>query len=293
MGILFIMGDADRMKRSELIDHNKLKIFKRIKIADFITIGNGICGFLAMLSLHERWGEHLSNGRPFFLPALALIVMGMILDGLDGEVARWELKRFGVKNRIGHYLDSISDTITFCIAPAYLLYSVYRLPWSTISGWGIAINAGIVLTCVLVAAFGILRLGKFVTSGHKLDVFIGLPTPANAFIICVLCFLFTDHWYITMPVAVLMGFLMISDYRYPKLHGKVKVIFGFLILLFVVSLSFMVFNIGNRLTEMELSGYNISATLALGVVLFYALGSPILLELKERKLVDLDLERDL
>ena len=270
-----------------------MKIFSKIKIADFITMGNGVCGFLAMLSLRERWGEQLASDNPHFLPAIALIILGMILDGLDGEVARWELKRFGVKNNLGHYLDSISDTITFCLAPAYLLYSVYCLPWKNATQSDIIINIVIVLTCVLVAAFGILRLGKFVSSGHKLDIFMGLPTPPNAFILCILCFLFQDHWYVTIPVAVIMAFLMISDYKYPKIHGRVRLIFGVLILLFVLSLTFKVFNIGTTLTDMELFGYNISAVLALGVALFYAVGSPVMMELKERKLVDLDLDEDI
>ncbi len=266
-----------------------MKIFRKIKIADIITLGNGLCGFLAMLSFKERWGD----SDPYFLPGIALIVFGMILDGLDGEVARWELRRYGVKNKIGHYLDSISDTITFCLAPAYLLYTVYRYPWDATVGAEMFINILVVSTAVIVALFGILRLAKFVSSGHKLDVFMGLPTPANAFIICVMCFLFREHWYISIPIAIVMAFLMICDYKYPKVHGRVRIIFGGLIFMFVVSLGFMVFNIGNKLTETELFGYNITAVLALGVALFYAVGSPVIMELKERKLVDLDLDEDL
>lgn len=272
-----------------------MKIFKKIKIADTITLGNGVCGFLAMLSFKERWGENLGANEPFFLPGIALIVLGMIFDGLDGMVARWELKKYGVKNTIGPYLDSISDTITFCLAPAYLLYSVYRVSWQDVQKADIVINIIIILAAVLVALFGILRLAKFVSSGHKLDIFVGLPTPANAFIICVLCFLFEAYWWITVPAAIVLAFLMISDYKYPKVHGRARIFFGGLIFLFVISLTFRLFNveIWYKLTDAELFGYNITAVLALGVALFYAFGSPIITELKERKLVDIDLDRDL
>jgi len=272
-----------------------MKIFKKIKIADMITLGNGVCGFLAMLSFKERWGENLGANEPFFLPGIALIVLGMIFDGLDGMVARWELKKYGVKNTIGHYLDSISDTITFCLAPAYLLYSVYRVPWQGLQSAELVTNIVIILAAVLVALFGILRLAKFVSSGHELDIFMGLPTPANAFIVCVLCFLFEAYWWITIPAAIVLAFLMISDHKYPKVHGRARLFFGGLIFMFVISLFFRLFNvrIWHKLTNLELFGYNIAAALALAVALFYAFGSPIIMELKERKLVDIDLERDL
>ena len=295
---------SKRIRKKIKGTRHRLKIFKKIKIADFVTMGNCMCGFLAMLSFRGRWGEYIGEKELFFLPGIILIVFGMILDGVDGEVARWELKKFGVKNRIGHYLDSIADTITFCLAPAYLIYSVYAIPWDTASSGDIIINIVVIITSLIVALFGMLRLAKFVSSAHKLDMFIGLPTPPNAFIICVLCFLFhpnpsTEENYWTMKIiicsiAILLAFLMVSDYKYPKIYGKVRTIFSGLVFLFIISLTLKVFNIKvwKDLTNMEIFGLNLSAVLALGVALFYAIGSPVIMELKERKLVDLELDDD-
>lgn len=271
-----------------------MRIFRKIKIADLFTFGNGITGFLAMLSFREGgWGQRMVSEELFFLPGIILIVLGMVLDGIDGEVARWEKKKFGVKNRIGHYLDSISDTITFCLAPAYLLYTVYAYPWKGLSAAEWTVNILIVTAAVMVALFGVLRLARFVSSQHKLDLFFGLPTPANAFIICVLSFLFhpkpgtaeSSYWFITIPIAIVMSFLMISDYKYPKIFGRVRIIFGGLIFFFVTSLTLRVFNIKvwKNLTDAEVFGLNLFAVMALGVALFYAFGMPIIMELKLEK----------
>lgn len=253
-----------------------LKIFQKIKIADILTLFNGACGFLAMLSLRERWGDGLPEKEHFYLPAICLIILGMIFDGLDGKVARWEMKRFNNKNKIGHYLDSISDTVTFCLAPAYLLYSIYREPWFGASITGIAFNVVVIVSSLLIAVFGMLRLAKFVSSGHEKDYFEGLPTPPAALLICLLCFLFMDQWYITLPFALLIAFLMISEIEYPKLHGKRTIVFGTLILLFTISLVLMMFNKGNTLTELEIFEYNITAIVAMGAVIFYVFGTPLL-----------------
>ncbi len=258
-------------------------ILKKIKIADFFTLGNGICGFLAMLSLRERWGEKLGGDNPFFLPAISLIILGMILDGLDGAIARWEARKFGQKNNIGHYLDSISDMVTFCFAPAFMLYTVYRYPWLEASGSQLFTNVIIVLASLIVASFGILRLARFVSSAYKKDIFLGLPTPPNAFIICILCFLFPGYWYITVPISIILAFLMISEIHYPKIMGKARIIFGILVLLFVISIVLMILNIGTTLTKAELFGYNISAIVALGVALFYSMGIPIMKKFRNKQ----------
>ena len=94
--------------------------------------------------------------------------------------------------------------------------------------------------------------------------------------------------------TALLAFLMVSEYKYPKVYGKVRLIFSGLVFLFIISLTLKVFNIQvwKDLTNMEIFGLNISAVLALGVAIFYAIGSPVIMELKERKVVDLELDDD-
>jgi len=260
-----------------------LKIFQKIKMADLITLLNGACGFLAMLSLSKGWGEGLHDQEHFYLPAICLIILGMIFDGLDGIVARWEMKHFERKNKIGHYLDSIADTVTFCLAPAYLLYTIYRNPWHGASTLELFVNVFVIISALLIAVFGMLRLAKFVSSTHNLDHFVGLPTPPAALLICLMSFLFQDQWYITLPFAVLVAFLMISEIEYPKMKGKRTIVFGTLILFFTISLVLMMLNKGNTLTELEIFGYNFTAIVALGAVIFYVLGTPVMAQIRGRK----------
>jgi len=94
-----------------------------------------------------------------------LIITAMILDTADGLVAR-ALK---VKSELGKQLDSLSDLISFGVAPAYLFYHLFSDTEAMLAS----------LFYVLSALF---RLGKFNTLDYMKD-FNGLPTPAAAGIV--------------------------------------------------------------------------------------------------------------
>jgi phosphatidylserine synthase len=90
----------------------------RISPADVLTVGNGVCGFLALAVLAQVWiaepGEGL--GHRELVACLLLYGIGMLCDVLDGPLARW-LGSSG----LGTGLDTICDTITFGLLPAMLL----------------------------------------------------------------------------------------------------------------------------------------------------------------------------
>ena len=172
-------------------------------IADFITLTNGFAGLLAIMYIFD--GE--------FRLAMILILLGIIIDGVDGLIARL----YNSSNKHGIYLDSIADTVTFCFAPSILLYGMYydlKLGTSFESPE----NALVVTASMLVVLFGIMRLARFIEKGHRMKNYIGLPTPAAAVVI-VLSTAVLDNKTIVLFIAIVISFIMISRIQYPKLRG--------------------------------------------------------------------------
>lgn len=104
--------------------------------------------------------------------ALALIALAAVLDSLDGRVARL----LDATSKIGAELDSLSDAISFGVAPALVIYVTmlegHRLGW--------------IATLLFVVAI-VLRLARFNTlvdddtaPGYTKEFFVGVPSPAGA-----------------------------------------------------------------------------------------------------------------
>ncbi|MDE6346298.1 MAG: CDP-diacylglycerol--serine O-phosphatidyltransferase [Muribaculaceae bacterium] len=132
------------------------------------------------------------------------IMMGAaaLFDFLDGAVARL----LNAKSSIGKELDSLSDLVSFGVAPGLLLMNVLLLAGA---GW-----------CSYIALFiplmGALRLAKFNVDDSQTVTFKGLPIPANAiFWIGVVGAMMQGHLNptlgITVAVIVLVGLLMVSN----------------------------------------------------------------------------------
>ena len=78
------------------------------QIPNLITLGNLYCGFLSI--------GYAAVGQ--FTNAAILIIIGMILDSMDGRIARM----LNAQSPIGKQLDSLADIVTFGVAPCYLVY---------------------------------------------------------------------------------------------------------------------------------------------------------------------------
>ena len=93
------------------------KIFKPVTLisyADIATFIGAALGFLAITYI-------IDGTVSSYIVALMLLPISAIIDGMDGALAR----KFGTKHDYGKYLDSISDSICFGIAPSILIYSLY------------------------------------------------------------------------------------------------------------------------------------------------------------------------
>lgn len=236
-----------------------MNILRMITIADIITVINALIGFLAIM--------YVIDG--FFINAVIFILFAIILDGLDGLTARI----IKSKHTFGLFLDAIADTVSFCFAPAVLLYGMFYITTETsFTSW---LNLLTVLTTFFVAGLGILRLARFITIPNKKRYFIGLPTPAFAmFIVFLLLPVFKLSMYpeLILPIITLTSLLMISDIYYPKLNSTLALLSGLLVGLVILTLIF------------QINYYEIIQVIALALISSYIFMTPFLgIQMKTKK----------
>jgi CDP-diacylglycerol--serine O-phosphatidyltransferase len=156
-----------------------------------------------------------------FETAAMLIFVSLVLDGLDGRVARLT----NTQSDFGAEYDSMADMISFGAAPAAMMYL-----WS-LETLG---QAGLVGAFVHLAG-GALRLARFNTQLGIEDkrYFQGLPSPAAAAILAGLVWVSEKYSYgaesfswVILVITALTGLLMVSNFRYYSfkdinLRGKV------------------------------------------------------------------------
>jgi len=168
----------------------------------------------------------------FTLAAISIMV-AMLWDTLDGRVARLT----NTQSAFGAEYDSLSDLVSFGVAPALLVYE-----WSLSDlgrfGW---LAAFIYLACAA------LRLARFNTQVGATDkrYFQGLPSPASAGVIASMIWLkfwnfeYFDigvvslSYYIGVAITILCGLLMVSNVRYfsfKEFDSTDKASFRFLLL---------------------------------------------------------------
>lgn len=196
-------------------------------LPNLLTTGALFGGFYAVLS---------GFSGAYEIAAIAIFV-AMVFDGLDGRVARMT----NTQSDFGVQYDSLSDMVSFGIAPAIVIY-----------GWGMTSLGKVGIAAAFVyASCAALRLARFnVQSGVSSDkFFIGLPSPAAAALIAGFVWssqslqpsLFIASF--TAFLTAVAGLLMVSNFKYPSfkqidLRGKVP----FVVILSIV-MSFVVITI--------------------------------------------------
>jgi CDP-diacylglycerol---serine O-phosphatidyltransferase len=151
-------------------------MLREFHLADFFTLGNAACGvgavFFAMLYM-------ASASRFHFFAAAALAPAAFIFDVLDGRIARARHQH----SALGRELDSLSDVISFGVAPAALAFAAGMQ-----GGWDAA--ALIYFVCC-----GVSRLARFnvtaeslSTDSGKVKYFEGTPIPTSVLLTAILAF---------------------------------------------------------------------------------------------------------
>ncbi len=165
------------------------------------TISSLMLGILAIIVLSDT---DLESSR-FFI-AGSLIILGSILDVLDGQLA----KRLNSVSNMGKELDSLADMVTFGVAPTILLYHLLLVV-------GVAKHIAILASLAFVLA-GALRLARFNTlPSDRSAYFEGMPIPMASLLLITGSF--WQHWIINIwwtVVILVVSYLMISPFRYVK-----------------------------------------------------------------------------
>lgn len=142
-----------------------------------LTLANATCGFGA-ITIAAKVGPTYADGPQLFNAAL-LIYLAMVFDMLDGSAARWtkQVSDFGAQ------LDSLCDTLSFGLAPAFLMLQFNH---SSAGQSLLPFHYHPRLLWVIAALFvicAVLRLARFTVETDEEDAhdyFSGLPSPAAA-----------------------------------------------------------------------------------------------------------------
>lgn len=149
-----------------------------------------------------------------FEAAAIAIFIAMVMDGLDGRVARLT----NTQSDFGVQYDSLSDMVCFGLAPALVMYE-WSLRYMVSVGWA---KLGW-LAAFIYAASAALRLARFnaqVATAEK-AYFRGLPSPSAAGVLAGMIWAATDLGlegktlvYLAFVLTISMGLLMVSNIRY-------------------------------------------------------------------------------
>ena len=173
-----------------------------------------------------------------FEAAAIAIFIAMILDGLDGRVARLT----NTQSDFGAQYDSLADLASFGIAPSLVMYQ-WALSGMGKLGW---------LAAFIYTASAALRLARFNTQVGTADknYFQGLASPAAAAIIAGLVWVGNDYFepgrvlnIFSLIITVSVGLLMVSNFRYHSfkgidLRGKVPFITMLVFVLVIVLITY-------------------------------------------------------
>jgi len=164
-------------------------------LPNILTVSNLFLGVLAIILAFQ--------GDQYVDYAAITVIIGMLADGLDGRVARM----LNAQSEFGKELDSLSDVITFGVAPAFIMYVVVLQDFNLL---------GIFVTAIFPIC-GALRLARFNVQAGVPGYFIGLPITAAGGVLATLALYHQVFNPILLAVSMLLlAFLMVSKVKYPN-----------------------------------------------------------------------------
>ena len=217
-----------------------------ISYADMATLLSASLGFLAITYI-------IDGSEKSYIVAMLILPFCAIIDGMDGALAR----KFGTKHHYGKYLDSISDSICFGIAPSILVYSLY---YNLDKGPAIDIfddnfeldfrynvdNIVAISSALLIAILSIIRLANFTIGDQgNNEYFSGLPSPGLTMFIVVISIKYSqinDYSNLLIPLSIgLVSLLTASTIPYAKARKQFKypILFGLIILILTIVLRYL------------------------------------------------------
>ncbi len=169
-------------------------------LPNLFTTGALFAGFYAVVQAMDGRFEH----------AAVAILIAMVLDGLDGRVARLT----HTQSAFGAEYDSLSDMVSFGVAPALVIYE-FALQGMGKFGW---------IAAFVYCAGAALRLARFNTQLESVTdkrFFQGLPSPAAAALVAGFVWVMVEYdvagqdvrW-LAAAIALFGGLTMVSNFRY-------------------------------------------------------------------------------
>ena len=224
-------------------DATKKSLLRRVRrqrlkyisiLPSLITIVNGVCGFTAIILASKGAEQAIAPSpvqRPYFALSGYMILLAMIADMLDGQLAR---KVKGTSS-FGGQLDSLCDVISFGAAPVFLMLKIVECELElTNFAADNSIQRFIWLAAAAYLSCAIIRLARFNVENEEGESvhmsFMGLPTPAAAGVIVSLV-IFHQLYEQALPavdavvyalpfLALGVGALMVSRLRYPHVLNQ-------------------------------------------------------------------------
>lgn len=200
----------------------RFSMIREFRMADWFTLANAACGTGALFAMLTYLAEQ--DPRHVYYAA-ALVAIALVFDFLDGRIARWRQ----TASLLGQELDSLSDVISFGVAPAIIAY-----------GCGMQGLYDRIILAYFVCC-GVSRLARYnVTASSlsddsgKVKYFEGTPIPTSIVLALLMAFAASQGavganlWfgeiriagYVLHPLVLLYavsGSLMISRIRIPKI----------------------------------------------------------------------------
>jgi archaetidylserine synthase len=198
-----------------------------IAISDIISLLNMSSGFLSIISS--------INGN--FELAAILMIIAIMFDSVDGWVARKTNRQDNLG--FGKNIDSLSDIVSFGVAPAIFLYSCIN----TTPG---IFQIIVILISLLIVVCGVLRLTRYNVIAGKIDTddFIGFPIPTISFILATLYLSGLFNPFTSIILSIIVSLLMISNIRYPKFDNIPLIgISCVLIILLILPINLTIYNV--------------------------------------------------
>lgn len=161
-------------------------------IPSIFTLANLLVGIISLV---------FTMDNNFQLAAI-MILFAMVLDGMDGRLAR----RLDATSPFGKELDSLADLVSFGVAPAILVYALKMREFGIIG----------LLVCLAFALCGAIRLARFNVLNIS-SYFIGVPITAAGSLVALTVLVGNRLPSPVYPVVmVLLAYLMVSNIKIPK-----------------------------------------------------------------------------
>lgn len=187
------------------------------QIPNLFTLLNLVFGCIAIVFIMQV-RERIVIGALFIFFAAAI-------DFFDGFLARM-LKASTDK---GKQLDSLSDVVSFGVAPGLILYQLLRIGYTRTEG-GLDVSFAYLLPAFIFTCAVAWRLAKFNVSSNQSDNFMGVPSPAAGLVVASLPLIiwyeyfdlqeyFINPW-ILYGVILLLSFLMVCNRKFIAIKFK-------------------------------------------------------------------------